>query len=197
MGFPTAGKHKAMSTDKLFLVALGAGTAITVDFHGKMCGKLNGFDLSGFGSLEYTYVQGASAWVRSDIPGGSAQGPASIPVAPTAQVALVYDPLGLCQAKVSVSTDSDAMPETVGFKFRNKKNVWKMKGRTDTLTVSITQATGPGPVCDLTDTTILASCSGLTYAGIAAYCASAFPNCDATSCLVMVSGVCGLFQPEE
>lgn len=139
--FPTSGKHKCLAKDKNFAAVLGTGTAIKVAITGKMNGLLGGFSVTGFGALEYTYVQGATEWVRTDID-GSAQGPASIPVGSPAPglFDLVYDPAGKCSGKVSIEVTGDADVATEGFKFKHKKDVWKMKGRTDKLTISITQS---------------------------------------------------------
>lgn len=138
--FPSSGKHKCHTTNKNFSAVLGSGAAVTVSINGKMNGILGGFSITGFGNLEYTYVQGATEWVRTDM-AGSAQGPASIPVGSPAPglMDLVYDPAGKCSAKVAIEVSGDADTSATGFKFKHKKDVWKMKGRTDVLTITITQ----------------------------------------------------------
>lgn len=53
---------------------------------------------------------------------------------------------------------------------------------------------GDTGTCELEENTI--TCPS-TYAGIAGYCSTSHSGCDALACETMVSGVCGLFPPEE
>lgn len=48
-------------------------------------------------------------------------------------------------------------------------------------------------VCDLSEV----DCSGLTYEALATYCATEHPSCTSVDCITFVSGLCGLFSPEE
>jgi hypothetical protein len=146
MAHAASGKTKSQTSEKNFFVDLGTSTSIKISLHGKMQGILAGQPISGYGDLEYTYAQGASEWVRTDI-GGSASGPATLPITLAPSHSIVYDPTGRCNAKVSIETTGTAEVETPGFKYKHKKDAWKMKGRTDTLTISVTQNVA-GPVCD-------------------------------------------------
>lgn len=191
--FPASGKHRCISGEKSFVIQLGTGTSVTMSLHGKMNGLLAGNPVSGFGSLEYTYVQGASQWVRTEI-GGSAIGPASIPVTLANNIALVYDPTGRCNAKVSIETDSDVAPESVGFKFKNKKQVWKMKGRTELLTITVVQSIGSN-TCVLDDAVVAPVCGTApldTFEEIAGWCATNHPGCSPDYCSSLVQATCGL-----
>lgn len=147
MGHSASGKHKCLTSDNLFVVDLGAGTNIKVAFNGKIGGAFGGHQLSGVGELEYTYAQGASEWVRTNQE-QTAQGPATIPVTLAATMRIDYAPAGKCNSKVSIEVSGDVV-DTVGFKFKHKKDVWKMKGRTHILTINILQNVGVVP-CDFT-----------------------------------------------
>lgn len=192
--FPASGRHRCISGEKSFLIQLGTGTSVTVSINGKMNGILAGFPVTGFGMLEYTYIKGASEWVRSDFD-GSAIGPSVIPVTLANTVALVYDPTGRCSAKVSIETTSDVAPESVGFKFKNKKQVWKMKGRTDILTINVVQ--DAGGACALDDVVIGGQCAAILAlnppnyeAAINTFCNTTHPACGLQVCADTVFFVC-------
>lgn len=165
MGYAASGKCKKSTSDKNFFVGLGAGTSVKLSFHGKMQGILAGQLISGYGDLEYTYAQGANEWVRTDI-GGSAQGPLTLPITLGQVHSIVYDPTGRCNAKVSIETTGLAEVETPGFKYKHHKDAWKMKGRTDTLTIHVSQD-AVGPACE--PDTILAA-AGYTSTWTADQC---------------------------
>lgn len=144
MAHAASGKHHCITSNAAFYIALGDGTSVTLSLHGKINGILAGVPVQGFGELEYTYVEGASEWVRSEMT-GSANGPVSLPITLATSHNIIYDPTGKCQAKVSMETNSLTAPTTTLFK--HKKDVWKMKNRVDVLTITVVQDLGTSDTC--------------------------------------------------
>lgn len=168
MGHAASGKHHCITSQAAFYIALGSGTSITLSLHGKINGILAGVPVQGFGELEYTYVVGASAWVRSEMT-GSAIGPVSLPITLATSHNIIYDPTGKCQAKVSLETTSLTAPTTTLFK--HKKDVWKMKNRVGVLTITVVQDIGTSDTC-VVPTTL--SCAAINAGGGAdGYCSTA------------------------
>ena len=164
-----SGKSRSYTSNKTFAVDLGIGTSVTIGFHGHMAGIFAGHQLSGFGHLEYVYVAGSSELVRTDI-GGSALGPASIPVAPTAALQFDYAPGGRCKANVSIET-TGTVDDAGIYGFKHKKDRWKMKGRTDLLSIFIVQAVNVD-LCGIPEVWDANSCNSLRTNGALVFCSS-------------------------
>jgi hypothetical protein len=182
MAHSAAGKHKCLTSENLFVADLGTGTNIKVSFNGKIGGTFGGHQLSGVGELEYTYAQGASEWVRTNQE-QTAQGPATIPVTLGDLINIAYAPAGKCNSKVSIEVSGDVV-DTVGFKFKHKKDVWKMKGRTALLTITVLQNTGVRP-CDYSAAIdSVTFCADYEAAGSgASYCISKGITDNSTGCV--------------
>ena len=171
MAHAASGQHHCITSNAAFYIALGDGTSVTLSLHGKINGILAGVPVFGFGELEYTYVEGASEWVRSEM-SGSANGPVSLPITLATSHNIIYDPTGKCQAKVSIETTSATAPTTTLFK--HKKDVWKMKNRVDILTITVVQDIGTNDSCVIPTNL---SCSNINAGGGATvYCTATVQN---------------------
>ena len=141
-----------IQADAAFSVHLGPNTSVSFVLSGKLGGTINGMAISGHGSLEYTYRQGAAAWeLEVD---GLAQGP-QLPSG-----ALVYLPSN-ASGSATVATNG-TMDVTGAYSHGKDKYHFKLKGRTASITVNVVQDTVQ---CDLSQVI-----PGSTD------CASAFPG---------------------
>jgi hypothetical protein len=184
---PTAGKHRCFTSNSSILFGLGDGASVVLSLDGKINGVLSYeaflYQVSGFGGMEYTYIEGASSWVRTDT-NGSATGPDIIPITLAPTHSIVYNPGGKCQGKVSIEAEGETVVEEIGFK--HKKDVWKMKGRTATLTITISQTVDDVTECVLPAEFSVEQCTAYTDTfgsdGVA-FCNGAAPGmaCDITT----------------
>jgi len=171
MGFPASGKHRCHGGNAYWYIVLGEGASQTLTIKGHMGGKLGGVQLSGFGTLKYYLVQGASEWVRT-AQTHTSEGPATIPFTLAGTTILMYEPGGKCNAHVSMETTALIEPTTT--LFRHKKQHWDMTNRVDNLTITTVQDVGGGSDCVIPTNL---SCSLINAGGGAtSYCTATVQN---------------------
>lgn len=167
------GKVATIATDGIFIAKLGVGTALSVTISGKLSGTINGMPISGEGDLEYTFNQGASAWVLDA--GNLAVGP-TLPAGD-----LVYVPGPGARGSMHVKTTGEVITNS---RYTHLKDhaAWKLKGRTAQIKVSVLTPVAP---CDYADV-----CTARSGPTADQYCYDNFSGSCLDGCLNHVQTSC-------